>query len=133
MGINPSPQPPPRNGEGEPERAHVFPPLRFGEGGQGGGVNKPKPPSDLPRLLLESVGVAWLAVVAAQYAMVMLVPDPPDLSHAYLPLLASTLITGIISYRRMRSIAPSARPTGDAPTEPAPDSREIAHDDEQPD
>lgn len=58
---------------------------------------------NLLRLLLESVGVGWLAVVGAQYALVMLRPDnlqlprPPDLSHAYLPLLASTLIAGIMT------------------------------------
>jgi hypothetical protein len=90
-----------------------------------------KPRSDLPRLLLESVGVAWLAVVAAQYAMVMLVPDAPDLSHAYLPLLASTLIAGIIS-RWKRPTGPPARPSEDAPAGQAPEAMESADDDEQP-
>jgi len=51
----------------------------------------------LARLLLESVGVVWLAVVGTQYALVMLLPTPPDLSHAYLPLLASTLLSGIMT------------------------------------
>lgn len=51
----------------------------------------------LARLLLESVGVCWLALVGAQYALVLLLPDPPDLSHAYLPLLASTLLSGIMT------------------------------------
>jgi hypothetical protein len=52
---------------------------------------------NLVRLLLESVGVVWLAVVGAQYALVMLLPDAPDLSPAYLPLLASTLFAGIMT------------------------------------
>jgi acyl-CoA synthetase (AMP-forming)/AMP-acid ligase II len=39
VGSDPSPQPPPRNGEGESQgRIRRFPPLRFGEGGKGGGV-----------------------------------------------------------------------------------------------
>lgn len=51
----------------------------------------------LARLLLESVGVVWLAVVGAQYGLTMLLETPPDLSHAYLPLLASTLVSGIMT------------------------------------
>jgi hypothetical protein len=51
----------------------------------------------LARLVLEAVGVAWLAVLGTQYALVMTQPAPPDLSHAYLPLLASTFLSGIMT------------------------------------
>jgi hypothetical protein len=58
------------------------------------------------RLLGIAVAVAWIIVVGASYAALFLFPSPPDvysrapippdLSRAYLPLLAATLILGII-------------------------------------
>jgi hypothetical protein len=53
-----------------------------------------------------AVSVAWIVVVGASYAALFLFPGPPDawsrapvppdLSRAYLPLLAAILILGII-------------------------------------
>lgn len=64
-------------------------------------------------LLGIAVSVAWVVVVGATYSALFLFPAPPDfgsrapvppdLSPAYLPLLAATLILGIIrvsSHRR---------------------------------
>lgn len=58
------------------------------------------------RLLGMAVAVAWIVVVGAAYCAIFLfpappdlytrTPAPPDLSAAYLPLLAATLILGII-------------------------------------
>jgi hypothetical protein len=58
------------------------------------------------RLLSAVVGIAWLCLVGVAYAAVFLFPAPPDsftqtpippdLSSAYLPLLAALLILGII-------------------------------------
>jgi hypothetical protein len=89
----------------------------------------------LARLLLESVGVAWLAVVAAQYSLKMLLvalPPSADLSSAYLPLLASTLITGIMAYRFCRPEEPSgpSRPAEPEPPGPASAPREHLQPDE---
>jgi hypothetical protein len=89
----------------------------------------------LARLLLESVGVAWLAVVAAQYALKMLLvvlPASADLSSAYLPLLASTLIAGIIAYRFCRPEEPAgpSRPAPPEPPGPASAPRESTQPDE---
>ncbi len=60
----------------------------------------------MTRLLGIAVSVAWIVVVGAGYAARFLFPGPPDLysrsptppdlSPAYLPLLAATLILGII-------------------------------------
>lgn len=61
------------------------------------------------RLVLEAVGVCWVVLVTVQYLFRMLDPLAPDLSFVYLPLLASTLIAGIISYRWFRPKAPPAR------------------------
>jgi hypothetical protein len=57
-------------------------------------------------LLTIAVAVAWLLLVGAGYAALFLfpappdymtsAPTPPDLSRAYLPLLATILILGII-------------------------------------
>ena len=57
-------------------------------------------------LLSMAVAVAWLVVVGSSYAALLLFPAPtnsadlapvpPDLSAAYLPLLAAVLILGII-------------------------------------
>ena len=57
-------------------------------------------------LLRIAVSVAWIGVVGAGYAALFLFPGPPvlysrapippDLSPASLPLLAATLILGII-------------------------------------
>jgi hypothetical protein len=60
----------------------------------------------LIRLLGIAISVAWVVVIGAGYAALYLFPGPPnvysrapippDLSLAYLPLLAATLILGII-------------------------------------
>jgi hypothetical protein len=57
-------------------------------------------------LLGIAVSVAWVVIVGAAYAAIFHFPGPPDiysrapvppdLSPAYLPLLAATLILGII-------------------------------------
>jgi hypothetical protein len=70
------------------------------------------------RLLSIAVAVAWIVVVGASYAAVFLFPGPPDiysrapippdLSPAYLPLLAATLILGIIR-QLSRDRSPEAR------------------------
>jgi hypothetical protein len=70
-------------------------------------------------------------VVAAQYALKMLLvslPAAADLSAAYLPLLASTLIAGIMAYRFCRPEEPSgpSRPAASETDDPAAASREIA-------
>ena len=71
-------------------------------------------------LLSMAVAVAWLVVVGSSYAALLLfpappgaaslAPAPPDLSAAYLPLLAAVLILGIIRQltRRTHFISPSA-------------------------
>jgi hypothetical protein len=69
----------------------------------------------LARLLLEAVGVAWLSLVGAQYTLVMTMPDPPDLSHAYLPLLASTFVSGIMTRVIARRETSGARHGASAP------------------
>lgn len=63
-------------------------------------------------LLGIAVSVAWVVVVGAAYAALFLfpappdfssrTPTPPDLSPAYLPLLAATLILGIIRQHSIR-------------------------------
>ena len=72
------------------------------------------------RLLGAVVGIAWLCLVGAAYAAVFLFPPPPDsmtqapippdLSAAYLPLLAALLILGII-----RQAADTRRGSSDRP------------------
>ena len=86
------------------------------------------------RLLLESVGVCWLAVVTVQYALRMLDPSAPDLSHVYLPLLASTLIAGIISYYWYRPKAPPdvASPEPSVPSGQSQGPKEVLDGDEHP-
>jgi len=70
------------------------------------------------RMLETGVIVGWLVLVGSSYAALFLFPEPqsalaqapspPDLSPAYLPLLAALLIPGII--RRL-----PARPKGPDP------------------
>jgi hypothetical protein len=74
----------------------------------------------MERLLGAVVGIAWLCLVGAAYAAIFLFPPPPnsftqapvppDLSAAYLPLLAAILILGIIrraaDTRRGSSVRP---------------------------
>jgi hypothetical protein len=60
----------------------------------------------LIRLLGMAVSVAWILIVGANYTALFVFPGPPniytgapippDLAPAYLPLLAATLILGII-------------------------------------
>jgi hypothetical protein len=103
--------------------------------GDDAGETPSLPGGNLPRLLLESVGVAWLAVVAAQYGLKMLLvalPAAADLSPAYLPLLASTLIAGIIAHHFCRPEEPSgpSRPAEPEPPGPASAPRETLQPDE---
>jgi hypothetical protein len=49
-------------------------------------------------LLLDGVAVIWLVVIAAQYALVMLLPGAPDMSASYPALLAGIVIAGIMRY-----------------------------------
>jgi hypothetical protein len=67
----------------------------------------------LLNLLSIAVAVAWLVVVGSSYVALLLFPAPPaaaslapvppDLSAAYLPLLAAVLILGIIRQLTIRS------------------------------
>jgi methionyl-tRNA formyltransferase len=68
---NPSPQPPPRSGEGEPQArsdgdasSALLPPLRFGEGGGGGGV------ASLPPGTILADNTTTLCVAAGENSIV---------------------------------------------------------------
>ena len=92
-----------------------------GDGGLPGAEPAPAAPArhrpvDLVELLGMAAAVAWIVVVGASYAALFLfpappdsmsrAPAPPDLSPAYLPLLAAILILGIIRRLKGRSATP---------------------------
>jgi len=70
------------------------------------------------RLLETGLAVGWLVLVGASYAALFLFPEPssslgqspppPDLSLAYLPLLAALLILGIIRRLSVRTSEPDS-------------------------
>jgi hypothetical protein len=49
-------------------------------------------------MLLDGVAIIWLVVIAAQYALVLLLPGAPDMSASYPALLAGIVIAGIMRY-----------------------------------
>jgi hypothetical protein len=53
-------------------------------------------------VVLDGLAVLWLVIVGVQYALVLLLPGPPDLSATYPPLLAGIVIAGIIRWRLRR-------------------------------
>ena len=75
----------------------------------------------MKRLLVTVLIVAWLSLLIASYSALFLfpaptdaysqTPPPPDLSAAYLPLLAALLIPGII--RRLESFRRTGTGDGD--------------------
>lgn len=71
----------------------------------------------MPRLLITVAVIVWLVLLSAAYGSLFLfpappnvysqAPSPPDLSAAYLPLLAALLIPGIIRrLARIRGVPP---------------------------
>lgn len=82
---------------------------RAGNESSGARTDRPggsRSPQTVVQLIGMAATIAWLVLVGASYAALFLFPEPPnsstiappppDLSPAYLPLLAALLIPGII-------------------------------------